>query len=156
VLERLAVDDFEDLPRDGLWAGSVATLAEVVAHLDDVPRARALYHLLLPFADRCVVLMSFICAGSVERSLGVLATVMSRHEEAARHFEAALVCNARIDSRIWLAYTQHDYARMLLLRGRAQDRQRASELLDEALAAAGQLGLTALAERVRPLRLRAS
>jgi tetratricopeptide (TPR) repeat protein len=153
VLDGLARADFEDLQRDGLWLGTLASLAEVVTRLDDAPRAQALYDLLLPFADRCVVLLSFICEGAVARPLGMLATVMSRYEEAAGHFEAALERNARIASALWVAYTQHDYARMLLLRGRPDDRRRACQLLDEASAAARELGLTSLAERVRPLRL---
>ena len=153
VLGGLARADFEDLPRDGLWLGTVATLCEVVALLDDVPRARSLYELLLPFADRCVVLLSFICKGSVASALGLLATVMSRYEEAASHFEAALEVNTRIGSPLWVAHTQHDYARMLLLRGRPADNERARQLLDEALAAVDELGLRSLAGRVRQLRL---
>jgi DNA-binding SARP family transcriptional activator/tetratricopeptide (TPR) repeat protein len=155
VLDGLARADFEDLPRDGLWLGSIASLAQVVALLDDAERARPLYELLLPFADRCVVLMSFICQGSVGRPLGLLATVMSHYDDAARHYDAALECNARIGSSLWIAHTQHDYARMLLRRGRPEDRRRARELLDEALATVEELGFTSLGERVRPLRLRA-
>jgi DNA-binding SARP family transcriptional activator len=153
VLDGLAHAGFEDLPRDGLWLGTLASLAEVVTRLGDVPRAQALYDLLLPFADRCVVLLSFICEGAVARPLGMLATVMARYAEAAAHFEAALERNARIGSPLWVAYTQHEYARMLLLRGQPDDRRRAGELLDEALATAEELGLTSLAGRVRPLRL---
>ncbi|HEY0345719.1 MAG TPA: BTAD domain-containing putative transcriptional regulator [Solirubrobacteraceae bacterium] len=153
VLDGLAHAGFEDLPRDGLWLGTVASLAEVVTRLGDVARAQALYDLLLPFAGRCVVLLSFICEGAVARPLGMLATVMSRYEEASAHFEAALECNSRIGSALWVAYTQHEYARMLLRRGQPGDRSRAGELLDAALATADELGLTSLAERVRPLRL---
>jgi tetratricopeptide (TPR) repeat protein len=91
----------------------------------------------------------------VERVLGLLATVMSRHDDATSHFEAALERNARIRSPLWVAYTQHDYARMLLLRGRPGDRERARELLDQALATVEELGFTSLAAHVRPLRLRA-
>jgi DNA-binding SARP family transcriptional activator/tetratricopeptide (TPR) repeat protein len=155
VLDELAQADFEDLPRDGLWLGSVAALGQVVALLDDAPRARTLYDLLLPYADRCVVLLSFICEGSVNRVLGQLATVMSRYDDAASHFEAALECNTRIRSPLWVAHTQHDYARMLLLRGRPDDRDRARELLDEALATVEELGFTSLTARVGALRLRA-
>jgi tetratricopeptide (TPR) repeat protein len=155
VFDGLARAGFEDLPRDGFWLASVAVLGEVVTFLDDAPRAQPLYDLLLPFADRCVVALSVICQGSVGRVLGLLATVMSRYDDAASHFAAALECNARIRSPLWLAYTQHDYARMLLLRDRPGDRRRARELLDEALATVEELGFTSLAARVGPLRLRA-
>jgi tetratricopeptide (TPR) repeat protein len=155
VLDGLARADFRDLPRDGFWLGSIARLGRVVALLADVPRARSLYDLLLPYADRCIVMLSLICEGAVARVLGLLATVMSRYDDAAAHFEAALERNARIHSPLWLAHTQHDYARMLLLRGGPGDRRHARELLDEALATVEELGLTSLGARVRPLRLRA-
>ena len=59
--------------------------------------------------------------------------------------------NARIESPLYVAHTQHDYARMLLLRDRAGDRERADELLEAALATADERGLAALADRARPL-----
>jgi len=155
VLDGLAREDFAELPRDGLWLGSVATLCEVVWLLDDVASARSLYDQLAPFADRCAVLLSFICQGSLARPLGLLATVLSRHDEAAAQFEAALAKNAAIGSPLWVAYTQHDYAQMLLVRGRPGDRQQARGLLAQALATVDELGLTSLAGRVRPLMLQA-
>ena len=44
-------------------------------------------------------------------------------------FEGALGMNARIGALPWLARTQDDYAKMLLLRGRPGDHDRARELL---------------------------
>ncbi len=155
LVDVLARADFEDLPRDGLWIGSVATLCEVAWLLDDAPRAALLYDLLAPFADGCAVLLSFICQGSLARPLGLVASVLSRHEEAAAQFEAALAMNAAVGSPLWVAYTQHDYAHLLLRRGRTEDVERARGLLDAALATVEELGLASLAARVRPLRLRA-
>ena len=151
VLGDLARDEFGQLARDGLWLGAAATLAEVIALLDDDAHAETLYALLAPFADRCIVVLSFICQGSVRRPLGLLATVLGRHDDARRHFDAALEMNARIGSPLWLAHTQHDYARMLLVRAAAGDRERAHELLAAAAATAGQLGLVSLATRVAAL-----
>jgi tetratricopeptide (TPR) repeat protein len=85
----------------------------------------------------------------------LLSTTMSRFEEAAEHFDHALEMNARIRSPLWVAHTQYEYARMLLLRDRADDRERSLGLLEEAGATAQGLGLKALADRVRPLRLQA-
>jgi tetratricopeptide (TPR) repeat protein len=114
-----------------------------------------LYELLVPHADRCVITLALLCQGSVSRSLGLLATTMSRFEDATRHFEHALKMNAQIRAPIWLAHSQHDYARMLLLRNHVADRDKARNLLEAALTAAEQLGMKALADKTRPLKLAA-
>jgi tetratricopeptide (TPR) repeat protein len=155
VLEALAHANFKDIARDALWSLTMAEVCECVSFLGDAPRAELLYELLLPYADRCVVTLAALCMGSVSRSLGLVATTMTRYEEATRHFEAALQMNAQIRSPLWVAHTQHDYAHMLLLRNRRGDGAKALELLDDALVAAEALGLKALADKTRPLKLAA-
>jgi DNA-binding SARP family transcriptional activator len=154
-LEALAGADFCDLPRDVNWLPSLSALSEVVVFVGDVPRAHALHTLLSPYADRCVVIGALLCTGSVSRPLGLLATTLSRYEEAARHFERALRMNTQIRSPLWIATTQHDYAHMLLLRGGPGDRDKARELLTNALATADRLDLKPLADKARGLRLTA-
>jgi hypothetical protein len=83
----------------------------------------------------------------------MLATTLTRYDDAAGHFEHALTFNTRIRSPLWVAHTQHDYARTLLLRNDPGDRQKARELLDQALATAEELGLKALAAKTGPLKL---
>jgi DNA-binding SARP family transcriptional activator/tetratricopeptide (TPR) repeat protein len=151
-LEALAGADFADLPRDTLWLVSLSWLTEVAVFLGDAQRARPLYELLSPYADRCVVVANLLGEGSVSRPLGLLATTLSRDQDAARHFEHALEINAHIRSPLWVAHTQHDYARMLLLRDGPGDRDTALELLAEALATAEQLGLKALADKAQLLK----
>jgi tetratricopeptide (TPR) repeat protein len=68
IFEELAAPDFADLPRDLFWLISVSLLSEVCAFLGDADRAPRLYELLLPHADRCVVLVLSACIGSVSRS----------------------------------------------------------------------------------------
>jgi DNA-binding SARP family transcriptional activator/class 3 adenylate cyclase len=153
--EALARADFADLPRDTFWLANVSMLGGVAVFLGDAPRARLLYTLLLPYADRCAVSSVLLCVGAAGRTLGQLATMLSRHEDAERHFEQALEVNARIRSPLWIAHTRHDYARMLLARGLPGDGERALGLLQEALAAAEELGLKALADKARPLTLAA-
>jgi tetratricopeptide (TPR) repeat protein len=152
-LEVLARADFEDLPRDAVWFLSMWLLCEVVVFLGDGRRALLLYDLLLPYADRCMTTSALLCWGSASRPLGMLATTLSRFEDAARHFEQALAMNAQIRSPLWVAHTRHDYARMLVARGRPGDSDKALELLEQVLATARELGLTALADKVRPLKL---
>ena len=130
-LDVLARADFGELPRDPFWLASVSMLGEVAAFLGDARRARRLYELLLPYAGRCAVIPAVACQGSASRPLRMLATTLSRFEDAARHFEDALTMNEQIRSPLWTAHTQHDYARTLLLRNDPGDRRRAIELLPE-------------------------
>jgi tetratricopeptide (TPR) repeat protein len=105
-LETLARNDFADLPRDFVWMLSIAILSEVVAFLDDARRAEPLYQLLLPYADRCLVVDGPVCLGSASRSLGLLAATMGRFGAAVRHLEDALEMNSKIRSPLWVAHTQ--------------------------------------------------
>ena len=67
-----------------------------------------------------------------------------RHGEAADHFEAALAANQRIESPpLWVAHRTSTPA-LLLARGRAADHPRALDLLGRAVAAAREMGMTAL------------
>ena len=56
--------------------------------------------------------------------------------------------NTRMDARPWLAHTQEQYATMLLARRQSGDRDKATALLDAALATARELGMCALEERI--------
>ena len=151
-LESLARNDFSDLPRDWMWLVNVSTLSEVVAYLGDAPRARLLYDPFVPYAQRCVGGYMPFCHGSASRPLGLLATTMERFDIAARHFEDALELNAKIRSPLWVAHTNHDYARMLVRRDQPGDREHALELLSAALATADELGLKALMDRALLLK----
>jgi hypothetical protein len=112
--------------------------------LGDRRHAAVLYELIYPFASQYVVL-SVTCLGAAARSLGLLATVLQRWNDAAAHFEMALERNARLGSRPILAHTQYDYACMLRARNGAGDRDRAGALLAAARATAESLGMAQLA-----------
>jgi tetratricopeptide (TPR) repeat protein len=147
--EHLAAQNFDDLPLDALWMGSMTYLADVCAFLGDKSRAAMLYRLLLPFDGRNVVIgYSVVCYGALSRYLGALATTLERWDDAVRHYEHALSMNARMEAWPWLAHTQHQYATMLLMRDFSNDRDRAFALLDSASATAHRLGMHGLEERV--------
>jgi tetratricopeptide (TPR) repeat protein len=122
-------------------------LASVCEFLGDEPRAARVYELLAPFGDRNALSVPDVAAGSVSRSLGVLAAATRRWEPAIRHFEDALAMNARMDARPWLARTRHDYGRALLARAAPGDRDHARELLAQARDAYHELGMTTWARR---------
>ena len=85
---------------------------------------------------------------SVDRLLGLLSTVADRPETTVRHFEAALAFCRDSGMRPELAWTCSDYAKMLLARDTPGAREKATELQDEAIAIAQELGMQPLLERM--------
>jgi tetratricopeptide (TPR) repeat protein len=153
VFESLAAGRFGKLPVTNEWLFSLGFLVEVASFLGDLERAETLYELLLPYSTRNASTADYIATGSVSRYLGVLASTMSRWGDAERHFEDAVAMNGRIRARPSLAHAQEDYARMLVERGRPDDREKHRELLTEALKAYRELGMDAFAAKVsRSLR----
>jgi predicted ATPase/class 3 adenylate cyclase len=153
--ELLATDDFASIPVDAFWLLSLCYVAEACAILRDAKRAEVLYGLLLPHAGRNVVVANTAVNGPVERYLGKLATTLGRHDDAARHFEAAIDFDRRLGALPLLARVQVDYARMLLERAAPGDRERALRLANEALEAAHALGMQLVTERALATKLEA-
>jgi tetratricopeptide (TPR) repeat protein len=150
-LERVAADDFASLEVGTEWHFGANLLAEACALLGDTRYAARLYDALLPYGD-CNVWAQFeFSLGSGSRYLGLLASTMSRWEQAASHFESALEMNARMGAGPWVAHTQEDYGRMLLARGEAGDRKRARELIREALTTYRELGMNSWADKAAEL-----
>ena len=146
---------FADLPRDWHWLGATSQLAAACAALGDTGRAAPLYELLRPYAGRVAVAGGgALCFGVVARYLGLLATTLRRWQDAARQFEDALALSERLGARPWLARTRHDYAAMLLARGRPEDQEATRGLLDRAMMTARELRMHRLAEQVTALQAR--
>jgi tetratricopeptide (TPR) repeat protein len=153
--ERLAAHDFTDLARDTFWTTATYYLAYACAELGDERRARRLYDMLLPYAHWFTSAgAATLFLGSEARALGCLAATMRSWEAAVGHFEDALSANARIGALPWLAFTQHDYARMLLTRAGVGDRERAIALLSQAHDTAGRLGMAQLLRTAQALLAR--
>jgi tetratricopeptide (TPR) repeat protein len=149
--EQIAANEFGRLPRDAVWLGTMAALAELSAAFSDTERAAALYQMLLPYADRNCTVGFSVSFGPTARYLGLLATALSRPEEAALHFERALGMARRMAARPWLAHAQGDYAAMLLRRDAPGDRARAQRLAADAGEAARELGMPTLAAETAEL-----
>ncbi|MGD2077038.1 MAG: hypothetical protein PVH18_01545, partial [Chloroflexota bacterium] len=143
--EKLALNDFGNLSRDGLWVTNLVFLSEVCAYLGDRERAAILYELLRPYDGRNIVIGFYSGSlGATARYLALLALTMSDWQTAERHFEDALAMNERMGGWPWLAHTQYEYGRMLLACGGSQDRDRAQTLLSAALETATDLGMAGL------------
>jgi DNA-binding SARP family transcriptional activator len=152
--DELAEANFAALPRDCEWLFCLSLLAEVAAHLRDQDRAAALYGLLEPYARVNAMAAGEVAIGPVARYLGILATTTLRWETAAGHFEDALEMNARMGARPWHAHSQDDYARMLLARDQPGDKERALQLLAEAVITYRELGMESWAQAAAELQRR--
>jgi tetratricopeptide (TPR) repeat protein len=155
LIEELAAHNFTDLPRDNYWIVSLALLAEACWILGATRHTDLLYELLHPYETQHVVPGPHaIYHGSVTHYLGLLATTLSRWDEAESHFEDALATHTRIEAPPFAARTQYAYADMLERRGEAGDEERALELIGQTLGTAEKLGMTRLAEQAIALKVR--
>jgi tetratricopeptide (TPR) repeat protein len=141
LLHDLTRRDLSDWHVDEEWRFSISLLAQTCAMLGDSERAAILYELLEPHGSLNAVAVPEAALDSTSRPLGLLATLLGRFEDAARHFEEALRMNERMGARPWLAHAQADYAGMLRRRCSKRDRERADELESRARATYRELGM---------------
>ena len=135
---------------DGKRSTSLSYLAEVAVAVDDVPSAKRLYDLMLDYRHMTITAgVATVCYGSTSRYLGMLAVSMGDRETAEGHFEHALLMNAALGARPWLAHAQWEFARLLLKRGDHEAIKRAEALTNEAWATATELGMNRLQRRLR-------
>jgi len=80
--------------------------------------------------------------------LGLLAAAAGRSEEGEEHFASAIATCRTAGYRPYLAWTCSEYAEFLFDRNAPDDREKAVELQDEAIAIATELGMQPLLERV--------
>jgi tetratricopeptide (TPR) repeat protein len=145
--DALAADGFRGLPHDGNWIAALCVLAELCVQLGDRVRAERLYELLAPFADlNGIIALAIGCLGSVERYLGLLASLTGRQELAVAHLERALEANAALQAPTILAHTQLDLAGLL-----GAGSPRGTELISAAAALAAERELPALRRRLHAL-----
>lgn len=131
---------------------TVATiLGEVCASLPEPSRADGLYQMLVPFAQRVVVVGLSGSLGATARVLGMLAASMGDWDRAEDHFEQALLVNQRAQADTMLVRTQRAYATMLVARTRTGDDERAVALVEAALPVAEALRMTTEIHRLRAL-----
>ncbi len=156
AFDELAEQGFGQLPSDALLPVTLSWLADACWFLGDSARAPELYQMLLPRDGECVVVgWANTGAGAVSRSLALLAATMRRWEDAERHFQDALRTNDQLGDRPWLAQTRAQYAAVLLERGAAGDRERALELVQQALDAAQEMEMKKVIEDCLALQAQA-
>ena len=84
---------------------------------------------------------------SIDRLSGLLSQTMGNADQAAAHFEDALIFCRKAGYRPELAWSCCDYADTLRTRNAEGDRAKATSLLDESLAISTELGMRPLMER---------
>jgi DNA-binding CsgD family transcriptional regulator len=118
ILETLADDDFRLVTRDEDWLMILVLLGLTVAELGERAVAARIYDLIRPHAHICAVIGNgAVWLGPVERPLGLLASVLGRHDTAVAHLEAAAQIAARANARPLLASIQTDLASALIAAG---------------------------------------
>jgi hypothetical protein len=144
-------DGLAGLNHELSFALSLSQLAETCRHLDDERGAEALYATLLPYAKTCVAAGGLGFYGAVDLYLGILATMRRWWDDAAAHFEHAMILHERMDAAPWLARTRYEYAVMLVRRAQSGDVERAQTLLEGARELAAILSMDVLRAKVDDL-----
>ncbi|HXJ35926.1 MAG TPA: AAA family ATPase [Candidatus Eisenbacteria bacterium] len=150
-LRQFAADDFAGVPRNAMWLMNMSSLAEACAALGDVDAARGLYAQLAPFARYNVMLLLTWVGAPVSHYMAGLAALLGDGAAARRHYDDALLMEARTGTRHWQARTQLAYARLLRASGSAADRERADALVAAACATAKELRLQPVLDAVATL-----
>jgi hypothetical protein len=147
VASELSGERFARLPRDAVWVGALSYLAEVAYFLHDREQAAALYGLLLPFADRIIVIdRALLCLGSVARVLGLLAAVLGDRSNAVGYLRSAIEVHDQMGARPLAARTRLELAKCH--RGQPASDTEHHELLLAARATACELGMIRLLAQV--------
>ena len=139
-LRRLAADGFRSVDGALAMRANVAVLSELAAAYDDEDLARPLFDLFVGWTGQNLAIEEYVCLGASDRHLGLLETVLSRHDDAVHRLERALEFDESFGSTLWAAYDRLALARTLARRGRPGDDDRAGGLLDEAAAVAERSG----------------
>jgi hypothetical protein len=114
-------------------------LSEAVMYLRDREAAAELFEIMLPWSGR-MFFDSIQAYGAVDRSLGRLATLLGRFDEAESSLAAAAAFHERIGAPLFLARTWADQAELLLARDATAGLAPASSLVERAVAVARDLG----------------
>jgi class 3 adenylate cyclase/tetratricopeptide (TPR) repeat protein len=119
------------LPDDNAWFDGMVFYTRVVIELRLRVHCEPLIELLAPFRDQ-VPHNGLLPQPPVAASLGGLATVLDRFEEAESYFVQAAELNTRGEMKFAEAYNKMLWGRMLCTRNGPGDADRARELLEQA------------------------
>jgi class 3 adenylate cyclase/tetratricopeptide (TPR) repeat protein len=131
LLEEFAAADF-DLPVTPGWITWMYCYAEAAIHCGDPKYAGPLFDRLAPWAEQSVANGSVTASGLVSHSLGGLATVLGRYDEADFYFSQSAASSARMKAKFYVAVTDLLWGCMLGERQAEGDAEKARGLLTKA------------------------
>ncbi len=149
-LNAVAPDNFAAIRMDAAWLMAMVRAADIAARVDAKGPAAALYEILLPFREH-IATSAAVVYGSVERSLGLLAALLDRHDAADEHFASAIDIHERIGAQLQLARTLLNWGHVRITRGGPLETQRGRVLLGRALTIARERGGTAIERETQAL-----
>jgi DNA-binding SARP family transcriptional activator len=98
---------------DANWLSLQAELAEASVLIGEATFAATLYDRLAPYAGRPVTAGRAVCNyGAVDRSLGGLAALLGRRDDAVRHLENAVRINDALGCVVWRARAERDLSQL--------------------------------------------
>jgi DNA-binding SARP family transcriptional activator len=133
-------------PEDYFLPSYLNAWALVTSEVGDAVAARALYDRLESWPD-LVVFSGITVQGAVQQSLGILATVLGQFDAGEHHFSRARDIHNKLAAPFFIALTELEWGRMLLLQGATRDHERAEPMLRSARDLACQHGYRAVEER---------
>jgi hypothetical protein len=152
AVEFFAAEDFAGVPRDGNWLMSMWSLGIACAALNDVPRVRALYEILVPFASRWACSSISTVFGPIASVLGTLAARLKLFDEAEAYCTSAIERTHNQGTVGLNMYARRAHAGVLYLRRGPGDDERATALLDGIIASARGLGTLVIEEEAVSFR----
>jgi len=146
--ELLAADNFDRIPRDSTWQGTMALIAEMCAALSDFERAAVLHELLQPFVDRnLVVSYGIVSLGPGARYVGLLKATTGQLEGAITLLRQAIAVSDAMGALPHVARTRLDLAECLTRRNAAGDSAEVQSLTESVARDAAALGMAGLEQR---------
>ena len=131
LLEEFAATDF-DLPMTPGWTTWMYCYAEAAIHCREPTYAGPLFDRLAPWAEQSVASGSVMASGLVSHSLGGLAAVLGRYDEADVYFSRSSDSSTRMKAKFYVAVTDLLWGSMLGQRQAPGDTEKARDLLEKA------------------------
>jgi tetratricopeptide (TPR) repeat protein len=151
-LEALSERGLDGLPRDNTHLVMLALLAETATELGDEARSRTLYDWLESYSGRWVVSPGAAVLWPVDRSLGCLAGLLGRTEQAFAHLSAARAQAERAGSLPSEALCAVDEARLVATTAASGDSERLARLAARAEELGSRLGMRRVEAAAASLR----
>ena len=99
---------------DANWLSLQAEVAEASVLIGEATFAATLDDRLAPYAGRPVTAGRAVCSyGAVDRTLGGLAALLGRRDDAVRHLEDAVRINDAIGCVVWRARAERDLSQLV-------------------------------------------